>query len=78
MIAFPGELIEAKTWRAWFPWLKQVHELVNSLYQSGTTAERPTSLLWIGRRYLDTTIGKPIWVLSVNPTVWITADGTTA
>jgi len=47
--------------------------------QSGTTANRPISTaqfpLWVGRIYFDTTLGKPIWVKSLSPTVWVDATG---
>lgn len=41
---------------------------------SGTTAQRPTYSLFIGRFFFDTTLGKPIWW---NGTVWKDATGTT-
>lgn len=44
----------------------------------GTTANRPTSNLYVGRMYLDTTLdsdGLPIWW---NGTKWIRADGSDA
>lgn len=64
---------------ATLPW-KQVfsrwQKVILSVRQSGTTANRPTSGLWIGRTYFDTTLGKPIWVKTVGPTVWVNAAGT--
>ena len=59
----------------WGQWLSLVQGSVSSIRQSGTTANRPTSVLWIGRVFYDTTLGKPIWVHSVNPTVWHDAAG---
>ena len=41
---------------------------------SGTTANRPTSDLYIGRPYYDSTLGKPIWWAG---TVWKDSAGTT-
>jgi hypothetical protein len=41
--------------------------------RSGPTASRPTSTLdnrWIGMPFYDTTLGKPIFLNSVNPDVW--------
>jgi len=60
----------------WFSWFSAVYTLI-LLPQgnNGTTANRPTTNLWIGQMYLDTTLGKPIWILSLNPTVWIDATG---
>lgn len=44
--------------------------------QAGATADRPTSGLWVGRQWFDTTLGYPVWVKQVNPTVvWVNASG---
>ncbi len=59
----------------WSQWFTRVHNMVASLYMSGATADRPAKLLWIGRQFYDTTLGKPVWVNSVNPTVWHDASG---
>lgn len=56
--------------RTWAQWFSRVHTIVLSVQQSGPTSERPTSVLWLGRRYWDTTLNKPVYVASVNPTVW--------
>jgi hypothetical protein len=58
--------------RPWSVWFDSVFLAVFSLYQSGTTAQRPTTRLWIGRPYFDTTEGKPIWY---DGTQWIDATG---
>jgi hypothetical protein len=39
---------------------------------SGPTANRPTTGLYVGRRYFDTTIGKSIWW---NGTRWVDGEG---
>ena len=59
----------------WRPFFSSVFALLAAMTQSGTTAKRPTTLLWVGRPYLDTTIGKPIWLQSTGPAVWIDATG---
>ena len=61
--------------RPWFPWFRKVTDTCNAVRQSGTTAQRPTSGLWTGRPYFDTTIGKPIWWKTSG---WVLADGTAA
>lgn len=61
-------------WRGWFA---KLFFVVSPLGDNGTTALRPTKNLYIGRGYLDLTLGKPIWVKSLNPTVWIDATGAT-
>ena len=60
----------------WSSWVQRVHNIALSAQQSGVTADRPTSLLWIGRRFFDTTIGKPVYLLSINPSVWVDGAGT--
>lgn len=54
-------------WEAWF---SRVHNIVVTAQQSGPTADRPTTNLWIGRQYYDQTLNKPVYVSSVRPTVW--------
>lgn len=56
-----------------------IHDWLGPIGSSGTTANRPmaSSLnpLYIGQMYFDTTLGKPVFVLSLNPTVWVDASG---
>jgi hypothetical protein len=59
----------------WAQWFARVQRIVSSVQSSGVTADRPTKGLWVGRTYFDTTLGKPIWVLSVNPAVWVNGAG---
>lgn len=59
-------------WNAWFNW---VHQLVSAMRQSGTTAQRPTTGLWIGRQYYDTTLGYPVWVESITAGVAVWHNG---
>jgi hypothetical protein len=61
-----------KEWRNFFV---AVFNICNALTLSGTTAQRPTSFLFVGRTYFDTTLGIPIWIQSLGPTVWIDAAG---
>lgn len=56
-------------WRNFFG---DVFTVCNALTQSGTTANRPATLLWTGRMYFDTTLGKPIWYKTAN---WVDATG---
>lgn len=44
---------------------------------SGVTVSRPTTGLYVGLFYFDTTLGKPIWVKTVAGPVWVDATGTT-
>lgn len=59
-------------------YLSLVQLVADTLTQSGTTAQRPSTRLWVGRFYYDTTIGLPIWVSAVTPSiVWKDAAGNT-
>lgn len=71
-------LNQQKMPREWAAWFTAAWNVLDSVDASGTTANRPTKNLFIGRPYFDTTIGKPIWLKSVRPTVWVTADGIAA
>ena len=64
----------------WGNWLSQAWQILQAVEQSGTTANRPTKNLWVGRTYFDTSLGangKPIWVNKLG-TGWVLADGTAA
>ena len=56
-------------------WFTQVFVICFSIQQSGTTAEMPTKNLWIGRRYYNKTLQKPVYVSTISPTVWRDAVG---
>lgn len=59
-------------------YLSLVQLVADTLTQSGTTAQRPTTRLWVGRFYYDTTLNLPIWVNAVTPSiVWKDAAGNT-
>lgn len=62
---------------AWGAWFQQVFNICFALTQSGVTANRPTSGLWVGRMYFDTTLNKPIWCKTPtsSPAVWVDATG---
>lgn len=60
---------------SWAKWFSSVHRLAQAVQSNGTTANRPTSFLWPGRFYFDTTLNQPIWIKTVSPVVWIDATG---
>lgn len=62
--------------QAWTSFFDQIFNLLSAMTQSGTTAQRPTTFLWIGRRYFDSSLGKPVYVKSVGPVVWVDGVGT--
>jgi len=63
--------------RAFVRWFTEIFTFLSSIDQSGTTANRPTANLWVGRFYFDTTLGQPIWVKTTSPVVWVDATGST-
>lgn len=59
----------AKPWTAFF---QQVFTICFAASQSGTTAQRPDTTLWVGRPYFDTTLGYAIWY---DGSDWVDAAG---
>ena len=59
----------------WMVWFQRVHNVVIAQQQSGPTALRPKTGLYIGRRFYDETLNKPVYVRAVNPIVWRDAMG---
>lgn len=60
---------------AWRQTFSRWHTIILSVQQSGTTAQRPTVVLWVGRRFFDTTLGKPVYLKTATPRVWVDAAG---
>jgi hypothetical protein len=56
----------------WTTFFSNAFVILSALTQSGTTAQRPTAVLWTGRMYFDTTLGKPIWYKTAG---WVDATG---
>lgn len=67
---------DGSTSTVWLNWLSRIHTIVLASTNSGTTAQRPDRFVWVGRRYYDETLNKPVYVSSVNPIVWRDAAGT--
>lgn len=57
---------------SWVEFFSEVFKSIRALQNSGTTAQRPTQGLYIGRPFFDTTLNRPIWYTGTN---WIRADG---
>lgn len=60
---------------SWTAWFKKLALYGGSVNDSGTTAQRPISNLWIGRPYFDTTLGYIIHIKTVSPIVWVNGAG---
>lgn len=80
MIGTPpvNEPIQGLMTKAWAEWCTSVFYICFDQQASGTTAQRPTKCLYVGKYYFDTTIGKPIWLKTVATNSWVKADGTAA
>lgn len=63
---------------SWSNFVMQLFRAAYAEYQSGTTAERPTTQLWPGRSYFDTSLGANGKKIFVNKTASGWVDGTGA
>jgi len=59
----------------WIKWLTSLYNYVSCIGDHGTTAQRPTKNLFIGRPYFDDDLGYPIWIKTVDPIDWVDATG---
>jgi hypothetical protein len=63
----------SQIWQAWFG---SIFQWLGPQGQFGTTAKRPTTNLFIGLSYYDTTLGYPVFVHQISPSiVWHNAAG---
>lgn len=77
-LTHPGAVVTEsgeRVTRTWMQFVQQVAALLTGMSESGVTADRPTSGLWVGRVYFDTTLGQPIWY---DGTEWVDATGSSA
>lgn len=65
--------------RVWQAFFSSVHDWLGPIGGHAVTANRPINtpqnFLYIGYMFFDDTLGIPIFVKSLNPTVWISAAG---
>lgn len=73
--ALPVADVLASWPQPWANWLMQLWGFVFDLQNSGTTAQRPTTNLYVGKVYFDTTLVYPIWW---DGSQWVDATGTPA
>lgn len=59
----------------WAPWFSTAQGILQDVSRSGAMADRPTTSMYTGKRFFDTTLGKPIWW---NGAKWVDATGTAA
>lgn len=57
-------------------WLVSVQTWLGPIGKSGSTSTRPTSGLYVGQQYFDTTLGYPVFLKTVGPpSVWVNGSG---
>lgn len=59
----------------WAGWFSVAHSILQDVSNAGPTTNRPTTVMYVGKTYFDTTLGKPIWLKSGPPAVWVDATG---
>lgn len=63
-----------RLYQAWFGGIQQ---WLGPIGQTGATSARPTNNLYIGLSYFDSTLGYPVFVKQISPSiVWVNASGT--
>ena len=62
----------SKPWNTVF---SRWQSILSAIVDKGTTAQRPTKNLWIGRIFYDTTLGAPVYLQSYPPAVWVPFGG---
>lgn len=66
-----------RTQAPWIAWFTDAYFYLRGLGGNGTTATRPTSGLYPGLVYFDTDLGKPVFLKTSSPSVWVDATGAT-
>jgi hypothetical protein len=60
----------------WRAWLTRLNLFTQAMGGSGATGSRPSTGLYVGLQYFDSTLGYPVWVRTVGPpTVWVNSSG---
>ena len=59
----------------WAAWFSALNNLIRPLGGNGATTARPASNLYVGLMFFDTTLGYPVFIKSLNPTVWVNGAG---
>jgi hypothetical protein len=61
--------------RPWNTLFSRWQAILSAIVDKGTTANRPTSNLWLGRIFYDTTLQAPVYLQSYPPAVWVPFGG---
>jgi hypothetical protein len=61
---------------AWSGWFSLAQQILQATSSSGPTTARPTTNLYVGQFYFDTTLGFPVWCSAPgsSPT-WVNSQG---
>jgi hypothetical protein len=65
----------------WVSYWQALHNAAKPLGANGATSARPIHnpsaglTLYVGQQYFDATLGYPVFVKSLNPTVWVNGAG---
>lgn len=63
-----------ESYRGWF---QSIQTWLGPQFQTGATTARPTTGLYQGLMYFDTTLGYPVFLKTIgSPNVWVNASGT--
>ena len=55
--------------RPWYEWTINIFRSARKYRGVGTTAGRPVNGLEVGDWYYDTTLGYPVWVHQISPSI---------
>lgn len=75
-----GKIIGAALKQETAAFLNAVQSITFGLSRNGPTSSRPTSSMprWVGMPFMDTTLGKPVFLKTASSNAWVLADGTAA
>lgn len=61
----------------WANFFNVVQAIAQGDSRNGPTASRPTSTMirWVGMRFFDTTLGKPVFLKYTSSNVWVDGSG---
>lgn len=60
----------SKAMPAWGQWFGRVQAILGAVTASGPTEGRPTTGLYVGQSYFDTTVGKPVFWDGASWVTW--------
>lgn len=61
--------------KEWTEWFRQLYSICHGISESGPSNRRPTKGLYVGKRYFDVDLRKPVYILQVAPIIWVDSSG---